>query len=302
MDIFSVIFAFGPGFKFLGASREVSGSFKYSYWESPQYDIVNGSQYFLRLAYSTPAQLGFKPLPIPSMINGEILTVHKQIGEGTYSRVYQGVLGIQSVAIKVLKHNFLPTILEKEAKTLNNLSGCNAIPKFFAYEDRVLIMQLGTPLSVFDIPSLEQQSKILVALKFAHNNGYVHWDVRPKNELKTMLGDWGSAVHIGTPVPYVGTVHTASDEILKCLLTEINPTILPHPKHDLISFVRSVFCIRFPQHYEKLKQFSFSQVDDIINFWRPISSKIFWGSLHEFANTEKYEEIMEAISSLFFPE
>ena len=89
--------------------------------------------------------------------------------------------------------------------------------------------------------------ELLDLLEALHACGICHRDVRPSNLVVVVSGgeeypvliDWTSAAERGTSVPYVGTVHYASKDVLE-RLANLEP-VIPDPVHDLESLVYTMY-------------------------------------------------------------
>lgn len=142
----------------------------------------------------------------------------KHIASGSYGVVYLSTAADGSKAI--IKKIFLQTeqVREEainEARVLHNLVGLNISPEFYAFviEDNfsILIMEwvnARTLTEVFnDIHNISERNKILDSVEhiidILHNNGYVHYDIKPDNIIveygtnRILLIDFGSTQRIG---------------------------------------------------------------------------------------------------------
>lgn len=141
-----------------------------------------------------------------------------KIGSGSYGVIYLSTATDGSVA--VVKKIFLetPAIKEEainEAKVLHNLTGINISPDFYAfaieYNYSILIMEWvkgKTLTNVFEeVMDNASREKLLNSidnvLDILHENGFVHYDIKPDNILiendtnRILLIDFGSSQRIG---------------------------------------------------------------------------------------------------------
>ncbi|NOK79074.1 MAG: serine/threonine protein kinase [Chloroflexi bacterium AL-N5] len=115
------------------------------------------------------------------------------------------------VVIKKLRQHspFMKDRLEREAKVLRKLKHDHIVPLLFADGDQLVYaycpgVTLGQALEGGPLPirrSLKIATDILKGLEYAHQNGVIHFDVKPDNIIvrgeHALLGDFGFAKDLG---------------------------------------------------------------------------------------------------------
>ena len=174
------------------------------------------------------------------------------LGRGLSGIVYRGKRNEKDVVVKVFVDE---KRCSTELRILEHLqrSGIKNIPTIDGHWEKILALtpigQSFTDAGVEGpILSLEHVRSLVQILYTAHCSGVVHRDVQPRNifcvEGKVLLNDWGSACYIkDKKKTYEGWLPGSSDAILSCLLQNRRDPVPVHPKNDLHSLARAIYCI-----------------------------------------------------------
>ena len=250
--------------------KVASGPSNFKYYQSDPYNTADGFAHLHNLLSQDPASyLGTNFMPaIPN------IKIIRMVGKGATSFVYEGKNNSGTpVAVKFLheKHKELATEETKVLKVLG--SKANGIPELtFAdhkLPDRIVVMSpfLSQLVRLFwsDVESLFN------TLRYIHREGYLHRDIRPDNVMttgkKAYIVDFGFALPKDhPPLEYKGTMSTASDRILTCLIDDDNTgrTFDYQEEDDVQSLVKTVYLLKNPE--EKLPKNR--QPSDLLDFWQ----------------------------------
>ncbi|XP_058801485.1 serine/threonine-protein kinase mos-like [Phymastichus coffea] len=157
----------------------------------------------------------------------------KILGNGTFGTVYKANYKGEPVAAKIIKHNYNGKNLFETEKQVAYLSHPNVVKVFKVEEGPILTlitMELcGDSLQIIlDKNELSKKERIhfwksiAKALKYCHEIGVVHADVKPKNILmgtdnQPKLADFGSAIFMNAPYNpsnFHGTPGYAAPEVV----------------------------------------------------------------------------------------
>ena len=176
------------------------------------------------------------------------------LGQGLSGIAYKGKRNEKDVVVKVFAES---SRCLSEFKILTYLRdrGVVNIPTVDGHWNKVLaLMPIGQ--SFTDVgsagPTLcpEHVISLVQILRSAHSIGVVHRDVQPSNILcvkgEVLLNDWGSACYMeDIKKPYEGWLLGSSDAVLDCLIQNPGNPVPVHPKNDLHSLARTVYCMLY---------------------------------------------------------
>ena len=229
------------------------------------------------------------------------------LGQCLSGIVYRGERNEKDIVVKVFVDE---KRCSTELRILEHLqrSGIKNIPTIDGHWEKVLaLMPIGQSFTDTGVegPTLspEHVNSLVHVLYSAHRSGVVHRDVQPRNIFcvkgKVLLNDWGSACYIkDTKKTYEGWLPGSSDAIFNCLLQNCGDPVPVHPKNDLHSLARTVYCILFSPPLS-----SRANMEYLKKFWK---GRGFWWqnifSLAEQANVEDeatYKNFAEGMLQVF---
>eukprot|EP01123_Difflugia_compressa_P011875 TRINITY_DN4897_c0_g1_i2.p1 TRINITY_DN4897_c0_g1~~TRINITY_DN4897_c0_g1_i2.p1 ORF type:complete len:507 (-),score=27.19 TRINITY_DN4897_c0_g1_i2:134-1447(-) len=263
--------------QFLCATKQAE---QISFSTTPAYNMAQGKSYLISLVTSPLSVLGYD---CPSFyIKNTTLETQMLIGNGVTSHVYKCFYQNTDVAVKRFRSGY-QNLLDNEYNIIQDLQGIVGIPKvLWRGTDYFVMIPVGSPVLVF---SKSQVGQVLNTLRFVHNKGYVHRDVRPLNFIKfndkTFLIDWGFSAQTNIAVRYEGTMHFASFRVLNHFT---NIPIAPLPQDDLHSFVCCVIATNIAGISEKL--YILNDFPSTLQFWQ------------NHFNSPVYLPLIEAINKL----
>jgi len=130
--------------------------------------------------------------------------------------------------------------------------------------------------------------------------GVVHRDIRPSNVLELEVGkdilliDWGFATTNNNPVPYSGTLHYAADEILR---QDDLSSFVFCSRHDLHSFIRTVYMVNHSSIRKRLSKLSLSERGKIVEFYEK-NLPIEWTNLSTACDELDYESLSHQLATI----
>jgi hypothetical protein len=216
---------------------------------TPRLPLSNGDSVG-RLALATlfkasPMSLGYVTrtgVPIGFRLNSFL-------GSGATSTVFSGSKRNENEQY-VIKICTSAEHVDRERKAIEAIGIHPSIPAIIEHkDDSVMTSLVFSPVATeFDLASNRPRqchfSHLLEVLKFAHDQKYVHCDIRPENWMissrdnsRPILIDWGFARALDTMCKYRGTVSFASERVLIALNNDASAEFVVGPADDLVSFV-----------------------------------------------------------------
>ncbi|KAH3759558.1 hypothetical protein Pelo_8644 [Pelomyxa schiedti] len=186
---------------------------------------------------------------------------------------------------RILRH-FVGLGIQGVPKTLGLTNGDNAM--LIEPIGRSILDPKVLCLIINNIPLLF--SEVVKTLEAVHTKGmYVHRDVRPENILldsstgknRLILIDWGFAksTPCNSEEGFCGTVHWASDSVLRQLSARDSLCVNYEPQDDLVSLVRSLItlldlCEPFsnPKLFQVLKVTPSTNFEQVLAIWDKVLS------------------------------
>jgi hypothetical protein len=256
----------------------------------------DGQKQLLKVLSMTSAQLGCSALSVEAS-TGETLSLGRYLGEGAFSKVFATRDGEGAVKI-ITKQMFAFTALREAEilKALNTASvphipSCTQIAATVLLFDKVLL-----PVKVLSASML---GDLIVCLKYAHEAGYLHRDIRPENVMKTVAGsvvlnDWGSASPHNTASPFQGSFRYASEGALVAARDSIERAAVP--ADDLVSLLKTHYALRHACEVRaKLLDLPQNDFTRALEFWEQWREQFPASNLY-FGNAEacQYDELKSA--------
>ncbi|CAG8516958.1 2455_t:CDS:2 [Paraglomus occultum] len=200
------------------------------------------------------------------------------------SIIYKGTGSLKNSVVKVFKSSVLSDAIAQEINLLKWLKECNAPHTIRIKENG---NQWVTLVPICNICCLSSPSSFqkchwiqgIEALKWLHDKGYVHWDIRPENIMQAggnlVLSDFGSCVQIGSTI-FEGTTRFASDSII----TQLQASLIVdfQPSDDLHPLLRvAQWCDMNPSYWSNLHACDTNtntELNKIQRFWQIQTSNL----------------------------
>lgn len=231
----------------------------------------DGSLVLLTFLRTRPEHLGYT-LMFLSPYREKGVHFDELVGQGAEGFVFRASIKIENKEKELLVKIPRGASLDREKETLRSLAIARGVPQLAMYPQ----LQEGILANAMFMETHGEHAGLTVQgacelvdiLTEVHARSYLHRDVRPSNIVtvetaagslatrRAILIDFGAAVKIGTiPVPYAGTVTTASDGVLTYLSQYFSRDrcgafyagYVPTRSDDYVSLVRSLLLLSFPR-------------------------------------------------------